>query len=179
MTMVVRHAVREDADAIADAHVASWRAAYRHIFPASILDDADFDRERRELWRGWTHSPTPDCRLQVIVDDDRVVGFAYTGDSDDEAGVAAKEQGDRFGELFGFYLHPDAWGSGAAQLLMDAALEHLAEIGLHRAVLWTFSDAPQARRFYTKSGWVETGETDIFTRYPDHPVPELQYVHEL
>jgi len=89
MAVLVRNAVLEDADAIADAHIASWRSAYRHIFPDSVFAAHDFDSSRREMWRAWTHSQTPDRRLQVVVSDGRVLGFAHTGDSDDEAGGIA------------------------------------------------------------------------------------------
>jgi GNAT superfamily N-acetyltransferase len=179
MAVLVRNARREDADAIADAHIASWRAAYRHIFPATVFDADDFDSSRREMWRAWTHSQTPDRRLHVAAIDGRAVGFAHTGHSDDEASLAATNGGDRFGELFGFYVHPDAWGSGAAGLLMDAALKHLIEIGHQRAVVWTLRDTARARHFYTKSGWSETGRTDTWTRYQECPVAEVEYVHQL
>lgn len=175
MSILVRDGVPEDADAIADADIASWRAAYRHIFPAAIFDSPDFDNSRGEMWRAWTHSPTPDRRLSVAVLDDRVVGFAHAGDSDDEDSVHSTDQADRFGEVFGFYVHPDAWGSGAAGALMDAAVQHLADLGHRRAVVWTLGDAARARRFYAKTGWTETGRTGTWDRYPESPVSELEY----
>jgi len=107
------------------------------------------------------------------------MGCAHTGDSDDEQSVRADDAADRFGELFGFYVDPDVWGSGAATVLMDAALEHLAEIGHDRAVVWTLTGAARARRVYEKTGWTETGRTDVWDRYPSHPVPELEYAHPL
>ncbi len=169
--MRVRDAVRPDADAIAAAHIAAWRAGYRHIFPASIFDDPDFDRSRIEMWRRWSHSPTPDRRLFVADDGSRVVGFALSGHADED-GVDA-------GEVLGFYVHPDAWGSSAATLLMDAALEHLRSLGHDRVVVWTLADAHRARAFYSKAGVAPTGRTDTWRRYPEHPVEDLEYARDL
>ncbi len=170
MHVRVRDAVRSDADAIAAAHIASWRAAYTHIFPASIFDSPDFDRSRVELWRRWSHSPTADRRLVVATVDHRVVGFAHTGcrDESDETDRT------RCGELLGFYAHPDVWGTDVAPLMMESAISSLRDLDVCRAVVWTLADADRARRFYEKSGWSPTGETDTWARYPDHPVAEVQ-----
>ena len=175
MQIRIRDAVPDDAGAIAAAHIASWRAAYTHIFPPSIFDAPAFDRSRIEMWRRWTHSPTPDRRLIVATADERVVGFAHIGHSGDPA----HEQRPRFGELFGFYAHPDVWGTGVTKLMMDSALSSLRDLGVDHAVVWTLADAHRARAFYEKSGWSLTGSTAMWTRYPDHPVAEVELKHSL
>ncbi|MGB3735004.1 MAG: hypothetical protein WA964_08620 [Ilumatobacter sp.] len=50
---------------------------------------------------------------------------------------------------------------------------------MRSAVVWTLSDATRARRFYEKTGWIETGRTGVWDRYPAHPVPELEYARTL
>lgn len=85
-----------------------------HIFPASIFESPDFDRSRIEIWRRWTHSPTADRRLVVATADRSVVWFEHTGFCNEPDGGGATGRG----ELHGFYAHPDAWGTGAAPLLM-------------------------------------------------------------
>lgn len=175
MQLHIRDAVRRDADEIAATHIASWRAAYTHIFPSSIFDAPDFDRSRIEMWRDWTHSPTADRRLVVAVGDDRVVGFAHTGLRDD----SGSDEGRRCGELFGFYAHPDVWGTGVARSMMNAALHSLGHLGVDRAVVWTFGEAGRARAFYEKAGWSLTGATDTWARYPDHPVEAVELMHPL
>lgn len=171
MAILIRDADRSDADAIAQVHIASWRSAYRHIFPPTVFDDPDFDRSRIAMWRSWSHSPTPDRRLVVAVDKGLVVGFAHSGHTDGDGVVA--------GEIFGFYTHPDSWGSGAASALMTCSLDHLRLLGHSRAVLWTLGEAHRARAFYEKSGFVPSGRTDLWTRYPDHPVDDVEYVRAL
>jgi GNAT superfamily N-acetyltransferase len=175
MQIRIRDGIRGDADAIAAAHIASWRAAYTHIFPPSVFDSPDFDQSRIEMWRTWTHSPTPDRRLIVATADERVVGFAYTGRCDDPG----RHRETECGELFGFYAHPDVWGTDVATLMMDSALSSLRQLGVDRAIVWTLTDAHRARTFYEKSGWSLTGSTATWAWYPDSPAAGVQLGHPL
>ena len=174
MEIIVRLAHAVDADAICDAHVAAWRRGYEHVFPASILQGPTFDSDRRTRWRAWTHSQTSDQRLIVGVADGAVVGFAHTGNGADDSARLA-DGTSTVGELYGFYLHPNSWGSGVATAMMNVAIDQLAELGQARAVLWTLREAHRARAFYEKSGWRPSGRTDTLTMYPDHPVAEVEY----
>ena len=179
MELLVRTAVETDADAICDAHVAAWRAAYRHSFPAEYLDAPPFEVARRRQWRGWTHAArAPGSALFVPVLDDRVVGFGHCGRRRaDEAATDAPP----LGEVFGFYLHPKAWGSGAAALLMASCVGYLRDSDVSRAVLWVLRDNPRARSFYERSGWHASGveETWSPSDRPDLTVLETEYCRTL
>ena len=48
---------------------------------------------------------------------------------------------------------PEAWGSGVAVALMEAALAAMHERGLTDAVLWVGEENRRARRFYEREGW--------------------------
>jgi GNAT superfamily N-acetyltransferase len=149
---VVRQARRDDADAIADAHVQAWRVAYRPFFPAAYLDSDEFDRDRRDRWRSWSWQ-RDGTALFVPVLDGRVVGFAFVGPERTEADDAVTGSG----EVYSFYLHPSAWGSGAAAALMDVATDGLRGDGFTEAGLWVLRDNARACAFYSKSGWWPTG----------------------
>ena len=142
--MLVRPARREDAAAIADVHVLTWKAAYEHVFDAERL--AGIGERRRTQWEGWLADPRPDWRFFVAEEDGRVLGFAWVGDSRDEPGK---------GELFAIYVLPDVWGSGAGSALMTTALEALCSYS--SATLWVLEDNPRARRFYEREGWILDG----------------------
>jgi GNAT superfamily N-acetyltransferase len=75
------------------------------------------------------------------------------------------------GELRNLYVAPTAWGSGAASELMRAALDWLAESGVHEAVLWVGEGNARARRFYEREGWTADGETRESPLGP----PEVRY----
>ncbi len=93
----------------------------------------------------------------MAVEDATIAGFAsYGPERSDSDRLVAR------GEVYAFYLHPSAWGSGAAGPLMGAAEDRLREMGFSDAVLWVFRDNPRARHFYEKAGWTSSGEMSFF-----------------
>jgi len=145
----VRRATSIDARAIAEVHVATWRGAYAHVFPAQVLDALSVD-EREQMWRqiAWADA----MGLFVAEEERGVVGFVNVGESRDLPGE---------GELYAIYVHPDEWGSGAGASLLEAGREWL-EQRYSTAILWVLEDNPRARRFYEREGWVPDGRrTDV------------------
>jgi ribosomal protein S18 acetylase RimI-like enzyme len=180
MTFTIRPAVRDDADAITDVQVASWRAGYAHVFPESVLYADDFDATRRAFWSAWRFSPGHRLAVATVPSDDvdgrgeRVIGFSSYGPERERArGFTGRA------ELYAFYFHPDAWGSGAATALMQHTEERFRAEGFETAVLWVLDDNPRARRFYERFGWEPTGITADFDRYCDAVAPEVEYRKEL
>lgn len=184
-SIIVRDAVPADSIPIADVHVASWRVAYRGLIDDEILDSPALVESRRAGWtrslhEGHDHTGDPDHRLFVATVDDRVVGFGHVGrEADPVDDPPIEEPG---GEVYGFYLHPDAWGSGTADALMDACLDELRRREFRRAVLWVLRDNPRARRFYERRGFVRTDhevtwDGPAMPGAPQlrEPLPEVQY----
>ncbi len=141
----VRAATPDDAQAIAEAHVASWRAAYASIVPARVLDGLSVDR-RAEFWRGVAADPG-ETRVWVAEAGRRVVGFASTGparDTDLPAGAA---------ELQAIYLEPGSWGTGLGRALLQRAVGDLVERRFRPLVLWVLAGNERGRHFYERAGW--------------------------
>lgn len=174
MAFVFRAAVRDDADGIADVHVASWRAGYAHAMPHAVLYADDFDSSRREFWRSWRFGPGD--RLVVAVDDaatEAITGFAGYGPERERArGFTGR------GEIWAFYLHPDVWGAGLAGRLLAHTEERLGAEGFVTAILWVLADNPRARRFYERHCWEPTGIEADFDA-DDARLPEVEYRKEL
>ena len=142
--MQVRRAGVEDAAAVADIHVRSWQAGYAHIFGVERL--ATLSVERR-LPR-WQEIIAGDEQVCLVAEDDagRMLGWCTIGASRDS-------ELENAGEIWGIYLAPEAWGSGAAPALMAASVETLRGQGFEQASLWVLEDNPRARRFYEREGW--------------------------
>jgi len=180
----VRDADVEDADALATAHIDAWRAAYRGVVPDEYLDADEFASSRRDRWRSWTWQQIPDSRLFVVTLQGRVVGFGHAGPEQvaahgiEPSGSDADAAQDPRGEIYGFYLHPTAWGSGGAGALMSRCEEFLRDEGFGSAVLWVLRDNPRARAFYEKAGWHSTGHESLFTpsEPPGSPLPKVSFV---
>jgi GNAT superfamily N-acetyltransferase len=83
------------------------------------------------------------------VDSNVIVGWA-TSSNGHEA------EAPRDLELNAIYIRASHYGSGAGQLLLDAA------IGSSPAFLWVAADNPRARAFYTRNGFTADGATDTY-----------------
>ncbi len=148
MALLVRPAAPADADALGEVHAESWRVAYAGLFEETFLERAA--QERRHAWSSLLLTPwLRQTILLIAVADDRVVAFLHGGPSQDQRNAQ---------EVFGFYAHPHAWGTGAAGELMARGVKCLAGSGDPVVVLWTLCEAHRARGFYEKSGWSLTDE---------------------
>jgi len=125
----VRVAVPADAEAMARVHWLSSNTAYER--------DDPFER-RLAASRGLFEEEG--VRPFVAEQDGEVVGVLTVGEN----------------ELYAIYVHPDRWGTGVGQALLDSAHEALAQT-CEVAVLTCLVGNARARRFYERNGW-EPGE---------------------
>lgn len=177
MHVIVRDAVPEHADDIAHAHTEGWRQGYRGLVPARFLDSDAVATARRQGWNAFlAGSLAVGDRIRVAVVGGRAVGFGHTGLNRDDPSR---------GELLGCYVHPDHWGTGVAQAIIDRCHTDLSSLR-SRAVLWVLRDNPRARAFYERNGWTcgsgdELVEAEwsgpLMAGVPDldDPLPEVQY----
>jgi GNAT superfamily N-acetyltransferase len=119
--------------------------------------------------------------LFVPVIDGRVVGFAHAGPERIDGNGPNTGTATGLGEVYGFYLHPQAWGSGAAGPLMEACVAHLAIGGFGDLCLWVLRDNGRARAFYEKAGWCWSGRELPWSPSdaPDLTVVETRYERSL
>jgi ribosomal protein S18 acetylase RimI-like enzyme len=147
-TFVVRAATADDAPGIAEAHVASWRTAYRGLLPTALLDGLSVERRTA----GWAQSigeGTLDIRVASSVGG-TIAGFVATGDSRDV------EPGESVGELYAIYLRPEFWKRGLGRALIEAGTAAL-EARFDEATLWVLDSNARARAFYEDHGWRPDG----------------------
>jgi ribosomal protein S18 acetylase RimI-like enzyme len=160
---MVRHARPKDAEAIARVHVRTWQAAYAHVFPPERLAELSV-ADRAEGWRA--HLKAREMAVFVAErEPDGVVGFGNGGASRDVDGE---------GELYGLYVLPEAWDTGAGRALLEAVEDALRAQSYEEATLWVLEDNPRARRFYERQGWTLDGARELFELWDVSP-PELRY----
>jgi GNAT superfamily N-acetyltransferase len=107
-------------------------------------------------------------------DGERIVGFSNFGPERERArGFTGRA------EVYAFYVHPDAWGTGVAADLMERTEVRLRAEGFDQAVLWVLDDNPRARAFYEKFGWAASGIEADYDEYCDVAVPEVEYRKQL
>ena len=126
----------EDARAIAEIQVASWRAAYRGLVPDEFLD-AFTPAARQARWA---------ARLQASE------GDTYVTDGGFCSVVRPARDASAPVELAALYVAPHRWRSGLGSALVEAALPLDEEV-----TLWVFRDNPTARAFYEAHGFFDDG----------------------
>lgn len=151
-------------------------ACFRTSFstPTSSTGCADIDGSR-----GRGRSGADRRRGYVGIVDSRVVAFANCGPERVEMADGTVALSADRGEVYGFYAHPDAWGSGVAAALMAVSEDHLRQIGFINAVLWVLRDNPRAHAFYRKANWQPSDVTGRFEWRPGHTIEEVQFVTDL
>jgi GNAT superfamily N-acetyltransferase len=145
--MIVRPAVREDAEAMARTHWLSANTAYGRSDP--------FDRRLAAAERIFDEEGT--WPFLAEDEDGEVVGILTVG----------------VDELYAIYVRPDHWGTGVGQALLDQAEATLAET-CDVAVLTCMVDNTRARRFYERNGW-EPGETVVEPHFGGEPTEVCRY----
>jgi GNAT superfamily N-acetyltransferase len=143
--LVVRAARRNDAPAIAAVSVASRQWSYRDVLAEADLAALSVEATTADFAEGLAQL-SPDSAVFVAEWADRVVGYAYVLPSRDSDVPAASA------ELGSIYVTEEVAGTGVAQALMDAAVEHARAAGRGLLTLWVRPENGRARRFYEKYG---------------------------
>jgi ribosomal protein S18 acetylase RimI-like enzyme len=147
----LRRARPEDAPALAQVHVDSWREGYRGIVPDAYLQGFTVER-RTERFRQSLESDSEETYLAER--GGRIVGFLTIGGCRDEDIDHATT-----GEIWGIYLAPTDWRKGIGRFLCGQGEKMLASRGFSMAALWVLERNVQARRFYEAMGFAADGVT--------------------
>ena len=143
----VRVAWADDADAIAELQLRTWRHVYAGLLPPDALP-TDVPAAAA-AWRASLASPG-DARNRVLValERNRVVGFAITTPATDPDCDPATD-----GELMELTVDADERGRGHGSRLLQAAVDTMVADRFTRAVTWLVADDDEQRRFLTEAGW--------------------------
>jgi RimJ/RimL family protein N-acetyltransferase len=165
----IRTATPEDATGIAEAHVASWRTAYRGLLPQALLDGLSVERRTAQ----WQRDIRGGSLVVHVATDPagHVGGFIATGRSRDDDAV------DTVGELIAIYLRPQLWALGIGGRLHAAGIAGLAT-RFEQATLWVLDGNARSRAFYERQGWRPDGTLKRDT-LGDAEVVEVRYRRRL
>ncbi|WP_104086973.1 GNAT family N-acetyltransferase [Arthrobacter sp. GMC3] len=160
MTISLRPATLDDAEAVVLLHLQCHEEAYgRHLPP-------EFFEERRKSLPGRVESFRKAMELgnvpTLAYDGGGLVGVAESGPAqEDDAPVSL--------ELRWIYTLERVHGTGAGQALSDAV------IGTQAAYLWVLEDNPRAQAFYVRNGFVPDGARKLMNEQW-HFLPNIRMV---
>lgn len=148
--MRIREARPEHAEAIARAHLASWKTTYPGIVPQAYIDGL---RVEDGIAR-WRERLAPEGPIVFVAEDEAgVFGFA--------AGGAVMHPVEGFdGELGAIYLLASHQGKGAGRALVQRVAGAMREQGFRSMVVWALEANP-ACAFYERLGGVKVGAQPI------------------
>ncbi len=145
--MQIRHAVPEDARAVAEIHVDAWRAAYADIMPEAFLASLTVS-SRQAFWDRFLAEKQGD--LKVAMEGGRLLGWINTGPCRD-VGATRDEA-----EIWAFYVSPVAWSTGVGRQLWVSARNGLIEQGHRQCHLWFWRKTRERFVFIKQPGLTET-----------------------
>lgn len=143
----VRLARTPDVDDVAAVNVRSWRLRFAGLIPEATLEDLDAGDIAMVWASGVLNPPTPGHRLLVAIDDNRVVGYAAIGPSQDP------DADGETAELLALEVDPEHLGHGHGSRLMAAAVDHLRASGMTSAATWCPVHDEARRNFLQSAGW--------------------------
>lgn len=153
----IRKALVQDAAAIAEVQVATWRTAYTGIMSAAVLAGMSVEQNTANWERGIMRD-TSVC--YVATADDVVVGFAYGARCRDEE----LEEHGFDGEIYALYVLEAYQGVGLGRQLVNTSVQALRANGYTGLAIWVLKDNTPARGFYEKIGGVYVKEKTINVR---------------
>jgi GNAT superfamily N-acetyltransferase len=146
---------RDDARALVRVHGLAWRAAYRDLLPAAVVDRIPVEAPEQSVTE-WTERVERNRERFLVADvDGDVRGYArVTWGSETKPFVDADEAG-----LKEIYVHPDHWGEGIGTVLLETGFG-LVPDRIETVKLEMLSGNTVGEAFYESRGFerVDTGE---------------------
>ena len=164
--LTIRDATRADARAIAEIHVAAWRAAYRGLIPDDYLASLTVD-QRSERWAKAIARPGP-AKLALAEVEGQIAGFCSFGPTRDEAPSDVAE-------IYSLNVSPDRWRQGAGRALCEHALREAATREYTVLTLWVLKGNEPARSFYERLGYAPDGAVKTDTALVGSPLHDMRY----
>lgn len=145
----IRKAVYEDAAAIANIHVSSWKSTYSELLDEKDISNMTYEN-RITLWETVLRIQRENQCTFVIQNDEKIAGFVSGG----------PERTKRFNydcEIYTIYLLDEFQRMGLGTRLLKAFCEDMRETGFQSVLVWVLKQNPSSR-FYERYDAKPIGE---------------------
>jgi ribosomal protein S18 acetylase RimI-like enzyme len=161
---MIRPANASDIPTLSRVHVASWRAAYRHILPDEVLNSLSIEQFEANWRRNFSDTQRTNLVLEV---ESCVSGFIAFGNSRDNDATEGT------GEIYALYLIPELWSAGYGRVLWAEASQYLLS-RFSVFTLWVLQNNNRARKFYECMGLKHDEQIKNISLYGVE-LPEVRY----
>ena len=156
MSRVIADSVRLAMPAEAAQIAAIQRRGWVQRFPQHLADSVLAELDLADMVESWhgaiVRPPLAQFRVLAAVSDDKVVGFAAVGPSDDDDADPGVD-----GLVAEFTIDPAAQRGGHGSRLLNACVDTLRADGFERATWWVRSTDDALRGFLVEAGWAPDG----------------------
>ena len=145
MEIDIRKVKQGDADTLAYIQTESWKAAFKIIIDAEMLEKCtNIDKAR--------------LMYQRLLDENKGNGYILTVDNKPHCIAYWDKARDLElagkAELICIHSLPNNWHKGFGSKMMDVVIEDIKKSGYSEVALWVFRDNLRARAFYEAKGFV-------------------------
>jgi ribosomal protein S18 acetylase RimI-like enzyme len=149
----LRPAQVEDAPAIAQVRIDSWRATYRGLISDQYLDAMSLEYYTQS-WTSILSAGSSQGYTYVAENaQGQIVGFAF-------GGPERTWSRDYQGEIYAIYLLPDYQRQGIGRRLVAAVVRHMIEEGMQSMLIWVLA-TNSAVQFYQSLGGEPVRENEV------------------
>jgi len=142
-----RPARPDEAEALAQLHVAAWRDAHAALAPTEATKKLGV-ASRLPVWRGYLADP---AQTVLVAEQNGALGGLVC------FGPASQRELGEQAEIKHLYVAASARQLGLGKALLDAALTQVAKDGYSKATLAVVAENTAARGFYRACGGQEVG----------------------
>jgi GNAT superfamily N-acetyltransferase len=148
----VRLALPAEAASIAALQRRGWTQTLPSDVAGEVLASVDLATMTESWERAIQRPPLAQFRVLVAIGDERVVGFAAVGPSDDPDAEAGEDA-----VVAEFVVDPQAQRMGHGSRLLNACVDTLKADAFIRATWWVHATDDALRAFLTSAGWAADG----------------------
>lgn len=159
----------DDAERIAELHIASWRATYTAELSAEFLASQNVAEWAAE----WRACIAEGEHVILAEEGTTLVGFVSCGPARGKFAEAGEW------EIYNLHVAPDRHGKGIGGKLLDAAAALGLDQNATRLVLWVVETNHPARVFYEGKGMRWDGGTQDHAMENDDVFHEVRYQRAL
>ena len=152
MEVHIRKVKQGDADTLAYIQTESWKAAFKGIIDADMLDKCTNIDKARLMYQRLLDENKGNGYLLTV--DNKLHCIAYWDETRDLE-LAGKA------EIICIHSLPNQWRKGYGSKMMDTVLHDIAIAGYRKVMLWVFKENIRARQFYERHGFRTTGKEKL------------------
>lgn len=143
--VIIRKAVREDIEQIAQVHVACWKTTYKGIFSDEYLNALNLIRSKMNWQNTFDNNPA-DITFVAVNDDSEIIGFCSGGSNRDK-----KDYPYYNGEMKAIYILQEYQKKGIGTFLVKEFSSELMNKGINNMLTWVLQ-SNRCKSFYEKLG---------------------------